>query len=830
MTEQYANGSSPPTATYRLQLQPEFPFEAARAAVPYLAGLGVSHLHLSPVLEAVPGSAHGYDVVDHTRVREELGGERGLRRLADTARRHGLGIVLDIVPNHMAVPAPARLNRPLWEVLKEGQSSPYARWFDIDWAAGDGRLLLPVLGDEAVGPDGAVRPDALRVADGVLRYGPHEFPLREGTGHLPPAELTAAQWYRLGSWRLARTRLNYRRFFTISELIGVRVEDPEVFRACHDKVLQLVREGVVAGLRIDHPDGLADPGAYLRRLRSETGGRVWTVVEKILAREERLPADWPVAGTTGYDALYRLDGLLTDDQGGHELASLYRDFTDLPSDRGGDWQPTAARAAAELLTHDLVAEVETLVRLAQRGAPRADTAPDPDADRAGAHTHALVRRTEDTDTTSDTDTDADAGRGTGPGAQALRSAVRGLLAALPVYRPYPGDGSAVPPASAVPGDPAAVALVRRLALGGDPAFQARFAQTSAALRAKSLEDRAFYRHAPLLSATEVGGDPGRPAVPTAEFHAYCARIARDWPGTGTVLSTHDTKRSGDVRARIALLAECPRRWREVLAALPEGPDRQVVWVTAQTVFGLAAREPERVAGAVLKAVREAGLRTRWTDPDEAYEAAVREYAEGADLAPVLALAAELTAPARANVLSAALLQLTVPGVPELYQGCEAEYLALVDPDNRAPARFPDPAPDPSDGPSRPDLGSEKRALTRAALLLRRHRPEAFGPAGAYGRAAAGDPYEPLPVRGPAAAHCVAFCRGGAAVTVATRLPLGLSATGGWHDTEVRLPAGPWTPVFPTPPERDSPSAPSAPSWVSVATLLALSPATLLARP
>ncbi|WP_030210035.1 malto-oligosyltrehalose synthase [Streptomyces sp. NRRL S-87] len=824
MTEQYANGSSPPTATYRLQLQPEFPFEAARAAVPYLAGLGVSHLHLSPVLEAVPGSAHGYDVVDHTRVREELGGERGLRRLADTARRHGLGIVLDIVPNHMAVPAPARLNRPLWEVLKEGQASPYARWFDIDWAAGDGRLLLPVLGDEAVGPDGAVRPDVLRVADGVLGYGPHEFPLREGTGHLPPAELTAAQWYRLGSWRLARTRLNYRRFFTVSELIGVRVEDPEVFRASHDKVLELVRDGVVAGLRIDHPDGLADPGAYLRRLRSETGGRVWTVVEKILAREERLPADWPVAGTTGYDALYRLDGLLTDGRGAGELASLYRGFTGLPSDRGGDWQPTAARAAAELLTHDLVAEVETLVRLAQR-ARRAGPAPGPDGDRSGPNRHANPPVSEGADTT------------TGPGAEALRSAVRGLLAALPVYRPYPGDGSAVPPASAVPGDPAAVALVRRLALGDDPAFQARFAQTSAALRAKSLEDRAFYRHAPLLSATEVGGDPGRPAVPAAEFHAYCVRIARDWPGTGTVLSTHDTKRSGDVRARLALLAECPRRWRDVLAALPEGPDRQVVWVTAQTVFGLAAREPERVAGAVLKAVREAGLRTRWTDPDEAYEAAVRAYAEGADLAPVLALAAELAAPARANVLSAALLQLTVPGVPELYQGCEAEYLALVDPDNRAPARFParfpDPAPDPSDGPPRPDLGSEKRALTRAALLLRRDRPEAFGPGGAPGRPAEGPPYAPLPVRGPAAAHCVAFCRGGAAITVATRLPLGLSATGGWHDTEVRLPPGPWTPVFPTPTERDTPTDPSdtpGPSWVPVAALLARSPATLLARP
>lgn len=305
---------SVPTATYRLQLQPEFPFTAAAAAVPYLASLGVSHLHLSPVLESVPGSAHGYDVVDHAHVREELGGEDGLRALSRTAREHGLGLVMDIVPNHMAM-AP-RHNRALWEVLREGPKSSYARWFDIDWEAQDGQLLLPVLGH----PVGAELGN-LTVDGGMLRYYDHVFPLREGTEELPLPQLLDAQWYRPVWWRLARTELNYRRFFSISELIGVRVEDPEVFEATHAKILQLLHEGVVDGLRVDHPDGLADPDTYLQRLHEATGGR-WTVVEKILADGEQLPANWPMAGTTGYDALRHIDGLFTDPAGfGNSSAS-----------------------------------------------------------------------------------------------------------------------------------------------------------------------------------------------------------------------------------------------------------------------------------------------------------------------------------------------------------------------------------------------------------------------------------------------------------------------------------------------------------------------------
>lgn len=426
-----------PSATYRLQLQPDFPFAAAAKAVPYVAALGVSHLHLSPVLEAMPGSTHGYDVVDHSRVRAELGGEEGLRRLADRAHEYGLGIVLDIVPNHMAT-APSQ-NRALWEVLREGPASPYARWFDIDWEAGGGKLLLPVL----PGPVGGELGE-LRVADGMLHHGELRFPLAEGTAELPLPALLDAQHYRPAWWRLGRTELNYRRFFTISELIGVRVEDPEVFTATHAKILELVRDGVVDGLRIDHPDGLADPEEYLRRLNEATGGACWTVVEKILTGDEPLPANWPVAGTTGYDALHRIDGLFTDPVGADELAHRFRDFTGPAGDRGGYWEATVRRAMYKVVIDELAAETSALARIAERIC----------ATDAALRDHAPW---------------------------ALRTAIRELLVRVPVYRPYTvaggpcreSDEAAVSKeaarqakaAFAVPEEAAAVDVVRELALG-----------------------------------------------------------------------------------------------------------------------------------------------------------------------------------------------------------------------------------------------------------------------------------------------------------------------------------------------------------------------------
>ncbi|MEV3869909.1 malto-oligosyltrehalose synthase [Streptomyces sp. NPDC049906] len=757
---------APPTATYRLQLQPSFPFAAAAAAVPHLAALGVSHLHLSPVLEAVPGSAHGYDTVDHSRVREELGGEDGLRSLAHTARRHGLGLVADVVPNHMA--ALPRWNRALWDTLRNGPASPYAGWFDIDWAEHGGRVLLPVLAR----PIGAEL-DALRVDGEGLHYGEHLLPLRPGTEGLPPDRLLDAQWYRLGWWRLARTELNYRRFFTVSELIALRVEDPEVFRATHAKLLALVREGVLEGLRVDHPDGLADPGAYLRRLHRATGGR-WTVVEKILTPGERLPASWPVAGTTGYDALRVVDGLFTDPRGAEELLDRYRAFAAPAADRGGDWAATVRRAARRVATRDLAAEVARLTRLCHRLC-----AADP-----ALRDHAPW---------------------------ALATALRELLVHLRVYRPYAAEDvprllpeevvARAGEAFAVPEEATAVRTVRALLAGahgtgpGHEEFRARFAQTASAVHAKSVEDTAFYRFAPLLSATEVGGAPDAPALDPGAFHAHCARVQRDWPLTSTVLSTHDTKRSADVRARLAALTERPGPWADLVEALareagPAAPDPQVAWVAWQSAVGLGPAAGERLSGALLKHVREAGLRTSWTEPDPEYERAVADFAAagpGGEHPPAVKEFVSGLAPlARANVLGATLLHLTMPGVPDLYQGTETEYLALVDPDNRRPVRFSHPAPPAPDAPvAGPEPSAEKRALTTVALHLRRRHPEAFG---------ADASYAPLHAAGSAAGHWVGYLRrgGGQQVLAAvTRLSGRLATAGGWGDTRVTLPDGTW---------------------------------------
>ncbi|MFE2025776.1 malto-oligosyltrehalose synthase [Streptomyces hygroscopicus] len=863
-----------PTATYRLQLQPAFPFAAAERAVPYLASLGVSHLHLSPVLEAVPGSTHGYDVVDHSAVRAELGGVAGLRALARTARAHGLGLIVDVVPNHMAAPAPERLNAPLWEVLRNGSKSPYARWFDIDWRAQDGKVLLPVLG----GPLGEEW-RRLRIEDGTLRYYDHAFPLRPGTEGLPLPALLDAQWYRLGWWRLARTELNYRRFFTISELIAVRVEDPEVFRATHATLLELVREGVVDGLRIDHPDGLADPEGYLRRLdravraatgdghggdgrgttpegeggqrtapedgdglrltpegeggrgtasdgengqrltpegeggrraapedggrgaAPEGGGGRWTVVEKILARDEPLPASWPVAGTTGYDALHHIDGLFVDPDGLEKLTALYRAFAAPPADLGGDWAATVRRAAREVVTHELAAEVARLTRTASRFC----------AADVRLRDHAPW---------------------------ALRTAIREVLVRLPVYRPYASVGT--PPATdadavllrsaaagareafTVPLEARVVEVVRDAALGrlGDGPdhrdFCARFAQTAAALRAKSVEDTAFYRYTPLLSAGEVGGDPGRPAVTPEEFHAFAARRLRDWPAGGTVLSTHDTKRSADARARVTALTECPAWWGRTVAELTRSapaPDPHLAWTAWQTALALGHGDAERLVPAVLKGVREAGLRTTWTERNAAYEEEVTAFLTAGPCAagPSVwaAIGAEVDGPARANALGAALLHLTMPGVPDLYMGTEHLWTALVDPDNRRP-------PEPGAERQAQGLAAEKPLLTRAALRLRRERPEWFGP---------GSGYAPLTAEGPTAAHCTAFVRTGAggrdgAITVVTRLSRRLAEAGGWGATRLPLPPGRW---------RDLLTGRTAEGSAALAELLSRLPVALLVR-
>ena len=759
----------PPTASYRLQLQPDFTLHDAGRAVPYLAALGVSHLHLSPLLEAAPGSTHGYDTVDHSRISTQLGGEDALRALAAEAHRHDLHLIADVVPNHMALPVPEQLNQPLWHVLRDGPDSPYAPWFDIDWTAqpgpsdapGRGRLLLPLLGDRLGAELGR-----LTVDGDVLRYHDHAFPLRPGTERLPLPALLDRQWYRLAWWRLASSELNYRRFFAVNDLIAVRVEVPEVFRATHGVLLRLHAEGVLDGFRIDHPDGLADPRGYLRRLADATGG-AYTVVEKILTGAERLPADWPCAGTTGYDALRRIDGVLTDHAGAERLATAYmRDVGD----------PTTAAAAAlrgraELTAPDgeLAAEVERLLRLVGRICAAEPSLAD----------HPLP---------------------------ALRDALCALLTAHPVYRPYvvPGEGA---PAEAVAhlteaddSGPGALGgaegvLLRDLALGrlGRSAdkdeFCHRFAQTTSAVAAKGVEDTAFYRWNALISLNEVGGDPARPGVAPTAFHRWCAEQERDWPAGMTALSTHDTKRSADARARLAVLAELPEAWASECAAWTAAagpcPDRSTAWLLWQTLVAAWPVDEERLVRVVLKSAREAKVRTSWTNPDEAFERVLTAYVRGvlgnAGLCPRIAGFVQLLAPyARSNSLAAALLHLTVPGVPDLYQGGEEPLYTLVDPDNRAPVDLGALAVRLTDSQAERggDLAREKLHLTTTALHLRRTRE--FGP------------YRPLTASGPAAAHLLAFHRGPGVVTVVTRLPYGLQRAGGWGDTVLELPAGRWT--------------------------------------
>jgi malto-oligosyltrehalose synthase len=765
-----------PVSTYRLQLRPGFGFADAAAIADYLASLGVTHVYLSPILQAAPGSPHGYDVVDHSRISADLGGEAGFRAMAERMRRHGLGVIVDIVPNHMAIPVPESLNRQLWSVLRDGADSPYAHWFDVDWPAADGRLLLPIL----AGPVAECRADLRVEAAGgqeVLRYFEHVLPLRPGTAGLPLPELLSAQHYRLTGWRDGAAELNWRRFFDITSLIAIRVEDADVFAATHGLLLRLVAEGLIDGLRVDHPDGLADPRGYLRQLASATD-RIWVVTEKILTGTEELPSDWPCAGTTGYDTLGLAGGLFIDPDGREPVTAAFRRFTKVLN----GFAEVAQAAKREVAARGFAAEIARLTRLlASAGVPELG----------------------------------------GLAAADVRSVLVELLAAFPVYRAYVVPGEPPPPSSAAIVHDAAQTARRKLparlhaaldavcalVLGEGPhalqrEFIVRFQQTCGPVMAKGVEDTAFYRWSRLVALNDVGGEPDRFGVSPADFHAAACRLAQDWPATMTTLSTHDTKRQEDVRARLSVLAEIPQEWeREVTgwrsraAALSGGraPEPDTEYLMWQTLIGAWPIERDRLAGYLTKAMREAKTRTSWTDPDHGYESAVLAYADAVLGDPELTrrigrFAAQIAADARANSLGAKLVQLTMPGVADVYQGCELTGLSLVDPDNRRWVDYVrrrhllDALSRPAQPGARLDaaLDAEKMLVTARALRLRRDHPDWF--AGSYA---------PVYADGPAAWHAVAFNRAGNAVTVATRLPAGLRRIGGWADTAVTLPEGRW---------------------------------------
>lgn len=736
-----------PVSTYRLQITAGFPLAAAAEQADYLRALGADWAYLSPLLTATPGSDHGYDVVDPTRIDPERGGRAGLDAFSATARGFGLGILVDIVPNHLGVRRP-EANPWWWDVLRLGPGSPWARHFDIDWTAGDGRVRLPVLGDE--GDD----PPALRVEGDELRYHEHRFPLAPGTPDGPLAAVLAAQHYELVHWTRADADLTYRRFFAVSELAGVRVEDPEVFADTHREIIRWVREGLVDGLRVDHPDGLADPGEYLDRLAEATGG-AYVLVEKILEPGESLPPFWATAGTTGYDALAEIDRVLVDPAGRDALGSLdaalrgeWRSWADLIHESKRGIADGILRSEVNRLTRDLLAE-------------------QPDA---------------------------------GP-APVLADALAELLACFPVYRSYLPYGAEHLEAARVEArrrrPDLAVTLDAVATLLADPERRVavRFQQTSGMVMAKGVEDTAFYRVSRLATLTEVGGDPDEFALDVDGFHArQQARLAAS-PGSMTTLSTHDTKRGEDTRARITAIAEIPEEWAAFIArrraalSLGDGPFENLLW---ETIVGCWPREREALHAYAEKAAREAATSTSWTRPAAGFERELRRLVDSAFDHPatrsdVESMVARLEPAGWSNGLAAKLLQLAGPGVPDVYQGSELWERSLVDPDNRRPVDFAVRREllarlDAGELPAIDASGAAKLLVTSRTLRARRDRPEDF------------DRYLPLPAVGAAAGHVVAVDRGGA-IAVATRLPVGLERDGGWRGTALLAPAGDYVDAF-----------------------------------
>ena len=753
----------PPRATYRLQLGPDLDFARAAELAPYLASLGVSHVYLSPHLQAAAGSTHGYDVVDHSRVSAELGGEAEHSRMLTAFAKQGLSVVIDVVPNHMSI-ARASANAWWWDVLENGRESRWADFFDVDWDHPDERLrhriLLPVLGDHygrvlEAGDIKLVRQDGRTV---VQAYD-HTFPLSPRSVVELPADLDAInadqhrlhsvleqQSYRLAYWRSARYDLDYRRFFDVNELVGLRMDRPEVFEATHALTLRWVNEGLVTGLRIDHPDGLIDPVGYLERLRAKAPN-AWIVVEKILAYDETLPPSWPVQGTTGYDFANRVCGLWIDSTSAPAFSALYGEVTGAADT---SFAPVAAARKRRIMRDVLGADVRRVVEL-------------------------FLKECEKNLAYRDTSREE------------LRRAVENLMVALPVYRTYVRPGAEVSEteraviagmvakakAQCADCDMRLFDFLESLLLTPIEATL-RFQQASGPVTAKGVEDTAFFDHHRFIALNDVGNDPDVFGTSAADFHAYNLIKHRDTPLAMLATSTHDSKRSEDVRARLAVLSEIPHEWRAWVMRMRELAGRyRVPEVDAgteyhlyQTLVGAWPISSERVAAYLEKAMREAKDKTSWLNVNEVYEGAVQGFAKSlladVDVKRELdGLRERINAAGEQNALAQKLITLTAPGVPDLYQGSERWYFALTDPDNRCPVDY-----------SRPD--DAKTALVRKALAVRRDLPDCFDERGAY---------EPMYTDQP---RIIAYRRGERVLVIAQRLRLTPL------DVELPLPRGTWT--------------------------------------
>ena len=732
-----------PRSTYRLQIRESFDLRAAATITEYLHDLGADWAYLSPLLTAESGSDHGYDVVDHTQVDPARGGKAGLDEFSKAARDQGLGILIDIVPNHMGIATPS-LNEWWWEVLKNGRRSRYAEVFDIDWDAAGGKVRIPVLADDSLAE--------LKVVGDELHYYDNRYPTAPGTtDDGASAEVVhSRQHYELVDWRRADAELNYRRFFGVNSLAAIRVEVPWVFHASHVEIIRWIKDGLADGLRVDHPDGLADPGRYLDDLAVATDN-TYVLVEKILEGEEQLPAYWAAAGTTGYDALADVDRILVDPAGRGRLEAL--DTRLRGREQPLEWTTLIHRTKRGIADGILRSEVLRLTRLV------------PEAN----------------DFTAD--------------------AIAELLACFPVYRSYLPVGIEYLRAAselAVRHRPELRSEIERLEYllsDGENELGIRFQQTSGMVMAKGVEDTAFYRYSRLPMLNEVGADPAEFSIGLDEFHRRHLVRQGSFPASQTTLSTHDTKRGEDTRARMSVLSELPDEWEDVLdklrAAAPmnDGPFENLFWSSA---IGAWPVSRERLHDYAEKASREAGTSTTWTAPDDEFEkgmhAAVDAAFDNPAVVELLEGFVELSkAPGWSNSLAAKLIQLTAPGVPDVYQGSELWEMSLVDPDNRREVDFSLrrlllAAIDAGAHPPIDEEGAAKLLVVTRALRLRRDHQELF------------TRYAPLPAIGEASQHAVAFDRGGA-VTIATRMPVGLEKRGGWGDTIVVVPGHRFTDVI-----------------------------------
>ncbi len=850
---------SSPRATYRVQLRPSFDLEAAGEVAPYLERLGISHVYMSPILQAAPGSDHGYDVVDPHRVSSELGGEVAHQQFSRRLGRHHLGQIIDIVPNHMAISGPE--NPWWWDVLENGPASRYAPYFDVDWDPPESYLrntvLLPILDDHygRVLEAGGLRIER-DAGSFVLTYGEHRLPIappaaadlvtaagrRCGSddlvfiggalGRLPPstavdrgsldrrhrdkevlraqlarlatehAEVARAldeliaetnvdpdaldvildrQNYRIAYWRAAGRDLGYRQFFDVTGLIGIRIEDPDVFADTHALVLRWIREGVIDGLRVDHPDGLRDPAGYFRTLRAATPDG-WIVAEKILQVGEDLPGDWPIDGTTGYEFLNLVGGLFVDPGAEEAMTRTYQAFSGLDDDF-----EAVVRASKLVVLHDnLGSELNRLTALLleiceshrrQRDYTRHDC-------------HEVLRELAVSFPRYRTYVQADDGLIGAEDVATIRAAVDDAIAARPDV-----DADLFEFVHEI--------LTLRVTGRRETGFVMRFQQLTGAVMAKGVEDTAFYRYHRLTALNDVGGDPTRFGVSPSAFHAANAARRSAWPDAMLTTSTHDTKRAEDVRVRIAALSEMPAawaaavdRWSKRLGRYRTGdvPDRNTEYLMYQTLIGAWPIEPERLEAFLLKAVREAKVHTSWSTPDDEYETALRTFATSALRDPVFIADVEaflppLVAAGRINSIAQELLKLTVPGVPDIYQGTDLWDLSLVDPDNRRPVDFARRmrlldtfvGASPEEILAGMDEGAPKLWVIARTLDLRRRRPELFDRRGTY---------RPIAATGRRAGNVVAFARGRGLVAVVPRLTAGLG--GEWGATRLPLPVGRWT--------------------------------------